>query len=455
MEAKGLLFLVFHSIINIIILASVSAATATSTACGSTRIVSQADADALSGCATVTGDIVLATNAAGNISLTGVEVIDGSITTETCIWKNGTAGTYVAGSPVLAIPYMSDDTDIQSAYTDNNCTGLVSLAGPTLMSISQALNLSNLPGLASVSFPKLKTVAGEVLLYGVPSLENLTLPQLASAESFHLVDAQELQSLDLPALNNVTGTFEIQTVGLTYDTYVFSLEFLVSSFIIGGIPKVRGFQLTAGHVGLLEVQGNGFLEFVYWNAIDYNRVDTLSVSGCGSLVFGNMAVDTLIVNGNTISTLRLNGIQTIKTLRIHNNRQLTDVEMPFFPSLSGFGLLPSWQNLEISGNPLLQSARIEYYGNPPIQNLSSMVFTGPFDYAWFSKIFTVEKVWGQTLVASTDPGFNCSYLDKLRANGTLAGIYTCQGTTASMAASSSPSHGAGHRLAASGICSWL
>ncbi|KAK3942947.1 hypothetical protein QBC46DRAFT_405738 [Diplogelasinospora grovesii] len=202
--------------------------------------------------------------------------------------------------------------------------------------------------------------------------------------SFHLVDAQELQSLDLPALNNVTGTFEIQTVGLTYDTYyVFSLDFLVSSFIIGGIPKVRSFQLTAGHVGLLEVQGNGFLEFVYSSAIDYNRVDTLSVSGCGNLVFGNIAVDTLIVSGNTISILNLSGIQTIKTLRIQNNRQLTDVGMPW--PLTGFGLLPEWQNLEISGNPLLQSARIAY-GNPPnlapIQNLSSMVFTGPFDYAW-------------------------------------------------------------------------
>ncbi|KAK3934013.1 hypothetical protein QBC46DRAFT_454474 [Diplogelasinospora grovesii] len=448
MEAKGLLLIVFHYVINIIILARVSGATVTATTCGSTRIVSQADADALSGCATVTGDIVLATNAAGNISLTGVEIVDGSITAESCLHVADT-------SPVVAIPYIFNGN--YSDYTGNNCTGLASLAGPTLSSISQALNLSNLPGLTSVSFPKLTSVAGQVLLYGLPSLENLTVPHLASAESFHLVYAQELQRLDLNALRNVTGTFEIQTVGLTYnggdDAFSISLDQAVSSFIIGGIPKVRGFQLVASYAGLVEVQGNGFLEFVYWLAGDYNRVGTLSVSGCGNLVLSSMAVDTFIVNDNTISELNLGGIQTIKTLRIQNNRQLINLDLPSIPPVLGFGLLPSWQNLEISGNPLLQSALIPY-NNPPIQNLSSMIFTGPFDYTWFTKKFAVEKVWGQTLVASTDPGFNCSYLDKLRANGTLAGIYTCQGTTASMPASSS-STSAGHRLAASGICSWL
>jgi hypothetical protein len=50
--------------------------------CGPARIVSQADA--LSACPTITGNLVLATNAAGNIKLDGVESIEGNLTNEQC-----------------------------------------------------------------------------------------------------------------------------------------------------------------------------------------------------------------------------------------------------------------------------------------------------------------------------------------------------------------------------------
>lgn len=52
--------------------------------CGSTRIISQAGADMLSSCLTITGNVVLATNAVGSIKIEGVVSIEGNLTSDQC-----------------------------------------------------------------------------------------------------------------------------------------------------------------------------------------------------------------------------------------------------------------------------------------------------------------------------------------------------------------------------------
>jgi hypothetical protein len=115
--------------------------------CGSTTITSQIDADALNNaCPTVTGDVTLATNATGNISLDGIRVINGNLASESC--------------------------------TDN-CFSLTSLSSSTLVSVSQNMSLISLSGLTSVSLPGLQVIGAQFYLDALPNLQNLSIHALS------------------------------------------------------------------------------------------------------------------------------------------------------------------------------------------------------------------------------------------------------------------------------------
>ena len=141
--------------------------------CGSARIVSQPDADELSACPTITGNDVLATNAAGGINLGGVVSIEGNLTSEEC----GTQGQNDQ------LGYLASEPNPYALYLNMNCTGLLSLSSSTLTSVSQNISLQGLINITNITFPLLKSVGTNLYLDGLPALKTFSTPSLSSMES--------------------------------------------------------------------------------------------------------------------------------------------------------------------------------------------------------------------------------------------------------------------------------
>jgi hypothetical protein len=159
---------------------------AAAASCGSSTIASQSDADVLNtACATVTGDVILASNAAGVVNFDGIQVIDGNLVSDSC---------------------------------SSNCSSFTSLSSSTLTSVSQNITFQNLPGLGSVSFPGLQNVGGQFYLDSLPNLQNLSIHSLSSVGQFHLGFAAKLVSMDLIGMQKVTGqdpSIEVISIGLS------------------------------------------------------------------------------------------------------------------------------------------------------------------------------------------------------------------------------------------------
>ena len=317
---------------------------AAAASCGATTITSQSDADLVNACPTVTGDVILATNAAGIINLDGVQVIEGNFGSEGC------SGT---------------------------CASITSLSCAALVSVSQNLTLHNLPSLTNISLSQLQTVGAQFYLESLPSLQELSIPSLASVGLFHLVSAPKLLSMNLTGLQNVTGSdpsIEVVGVGLSYLANL-NVNTNLSSFILRDSPNIQDVSLSTPQIDYLEVAGNGsggFGTSVGNNFI--SRIGTLNVSGCSGLELSSPTTfDIMILSQNTFSSIFLDPVKVINNLSIVSNFNLNQALLPTDMSI---------QNIEISGNEVLESQHI-VAGTEAwpwgIKNISSMILDGLFE----------------------------------------------------------------------------
>lgn len=317
------------------------------TSCSSATLASQEDANAFSGCSTISGNVVLATNAVGNIVLEGVQVIEGSLSTADC-----------------------------SSGTTSSCSGLLSLSSSTLSSMSNSLKLQSFSNLLNISFPQLLSTGPTFSLDELSSLQTLTIPKLSSADSFFIRNTPKLTSLNLDVLTNVTS-FYINNVALSALPLINSIS-NITSFTASGINNVSSIILNTTSIGLLDIQGNGTLRLGFLEASNVNNtihdsqvsaVETLNVSGCKSIVFTNMTISAVNMTGNNITVSNLEQVRDLQNIYFIDNPMLEEVIFPDTTVLN---------NLTLSNNPLLGTESLFWNA----LNITSVTLTGALPAAF-------------------------------------------------------------------------
>jgi hypothetical protein len=314
--------------------------------CSSATIISQADAIAISNCSTITGNIVLASNAKGSIALDGVQIIQGSLQAEPCA---------------------------DSA----SCSGVVSLSSSTLSTISSGLALQSLSNLINISFPKIVSTGPRFSLHDLPTLQSVSVPNLASSEEFSISNTPNLTSLTLEILQNVTSVY-INNVALSTLPSIYSISKIVS-FTVAKINNVAQFVVSTPHIGLLDIQGNGSLSL---SLLDTNTsansakqdlqvlsVDTFGLSGCANIYVPDTTITVLNATHNNARSFGFQQIVGLKDIYIIDNDRLEEIEWP--------GPTPVLNDLTIS-----ISSALKIWNSLFVQNISNVILTGEISTAF-------------------------------------------------------------------------
>jgi hypothetical protein len=275
--------------------AAASSATPTQCSQATATIASQADVSPISVCETFSGDILITSAASGEIDLTGINQITGSL--------------MVIGA-----------------------TNLATLTAPTLNSISEVFNMTDLTVLSTLSFPELTSV-GSIIWKTLPALDALTFSSVVTQAS--VVNIQDTQLTSLNGINlatvdtmfisnnrmlttistqvaNVTTSLEIDSNGLGL-----SVELPNLSSSLGDLTIRNASSITIPSLATV----NGTLSFLF-NTID-------------SIIAPNLTfVNGLAVNGNgDITNVSMNALKNIGKagIQIENNTQLASIDG--FPAL--------------------------------------------------------------------------------------------------------------------------
>jgi hypothetical protein len=321
--------------------------------CGTATITSQFDADLLrSACPTVTGDVILAANAAGSITLDGIQIIEGSLVSDAC---------------------------------SGSCSSLTSLISSTLTTVSRNISLQGLSGLTTIFLPQLQVVGAELYLDTLPVLQNLSTPVLVSVGQVHLVAAPSLTFINLTQIQNVTGQNpSVLVSGVASDNLQgFNVNSNLSSFILRDCPNLKDFGLSTPQIDYIEIAGNGSLGFGPSASFSgfsrfMSKIGTMKLSGSSAFSADLRTVfDNMILDGNTFTELELQSAIILSNLSITNNADMTGLLLP--------KVMSTIQNIAITGNSI-QGINIAWEGGGigeftwpwGITNASSMVFEGSF-----------------------------------------------------------------------------
>jgi hypothetical protein len=308
-------------------------------------------------------NLVLASNAARNIKLDGVESIEGNLTSEQC--GNAVPLGYLMG---FEPDGYSSDLLIYDDYTSSNCTGLLSLSSSTLVSVSQNFSLQDFLNITNITFPLLKSVGSNFYLDGLPALSTLAAPNLNSIEAFQLALARNSTTLNI---NNITSvsSIEINDVGLSALPNLNDLS-EIESLAVGGIPNIQQLTLATPSIGTLLVNGNGFLDLWLYDVTKGSKggvsnVTSLSVSGCSWVhVDFPVSIETLEAAGNSFTQLDLFSVN-FSNIYLQSNPQLQYVTWP--PNSSIF------TTVVVINNPLLR------FSNPwTLQSVNTLILKGSF-----------------------------------------------------------------------------
>lgn len=166
----------------------------TSPSCITSRIATQADADALRDCTTVSGEVVISTSATGSITLSGVGQITGSLQAETCTTttRSSCDGLTSFSSPDLKVVDGGVIFGNLTALTEVNLPNLYRVNNIDLRALRQLQRLA-LESLGAVFDGESLENTGNVTFSGLSNLVDLSLPELEFAKAFELLDMQALK----------------------------------------------------------------------------------------------------------------------------------------------------------------------------------------------------------------------------------------------------------------------
>ncbi|KAI9839375.1 MAG: hypothetical protein M1838_004342 [Thelocarpon superellum] len=285
----------------------------------SNTIQSQGDASALSNCATISGDVIIASEVAGTISLDGVQKINGQL----------------------------------------NCTnsfGLTSIEADDLTTIGKGFVLNNLTTLSGLIFPQL-TEVDSIQWEALPALQNLTFAQSVQQATNVLISNTQLQSLqgiDLmmvenfninnnPYLTSITTQLSNITTSLTLQA---NAKSLVASFpdlqtaLNMTFRNISGINVPA----LSTVNGSLVLDdnfFTSFSAPNLTQCGGISVAGNSQLT--NISLPSLTtINGgyqiaNNTALLSIDGFQNLKVVAgaIDFSGNFTNASLPALADVKG------------------------------------------------------------------------------------------------------------------------
>lgn len=173
-------------------------------------IASQEAADALSNCTKVAGNIVIQANDLTQITLDGIEVIEGNL--------DGSSGD---GLQEISAPSLAQ---ITNNFTLSSLPHLTSLDFPLLDNINGGIYWDTLPGLANVSFGALKfspyglpgaNVDGDISISGtaLDSLAFLNFTHYSNPDLIWIKDNQQLYNVNLTGLSWGSNSLAIANNG--------------------------------------------------------------------------------------------------------------------------------------------------------------------------------------------------------------------------------------------------
>lgn len=228
-----------------------------------------------SGCATWTGDIIIATAAQGDVALDGLEAIEGSLKAQ-------------------------DADELQGLTSDS------------LHTISDALNISEVQIISSIEFPELTRI-GNLELSSLPNLQDTSLLRtLTNLSSLVIINS---------AMAELEG-FSIETLA---DVNIANNNYLQSI-------NLQPYTIT----GQLDVSSNG--KEVKLSMPNVQTARNLSFANCSRISIPSLQESSFLwLTGNYIE--EFNGAPLLRRidggLLFENNAELTRIALPELRNVSG------------------------------------------------------------------------------------------------------------------------
>jgi hypothetical protein len=261
------------------LMASGAVFAASSDSCGKsgsvTNITAQADADALSSCDTVEGDVVILSQATGGITFNSIQQITGSLKA-------------------------------------TGATNVTEIAAPDLTSIGDEFNLASIILLTSLNFPELTSV-GSINFQALPNLQALTFTKG--------VNKAGSVSITNTGLTSLTG-IELTSVGdfdLTANTALTSIN-------VNDIKNITGTLIISANNNKLNIE---FPNLVSAQNLTFRNTSTISVPSLANLT------GELGLFGNYISNFSAPNLTTCADLDFDDNTELTAINLPMLTTLTG------------------------------------------------------------------------------------------------------------------------
>jgi hypothetical protein len=279
------------------------------------------------------GSIVVSKSFQGDLTLPGVQSIQGNFSTEPCEpdW------------PTDISDWQTNPPDF-SQWVSRNCTGLVHLIAPNLNQVSQNISFVAQFNLSSVTFPQLKWVGTALNLDGMPALQSVNVPDLIGFQRFSVFYSPLLNNITVPRNGAQSlGDVSVGVTGVQNLDSLFTWSTNYRSIALTGITNVPAVNANiTGNVSTVSISGNGLLAV---NTSSTTAViNSLSLSGVGSFTVGGWKVDSLNAVGNSLTDLNIAGFRGLQDLYISSNAYL---ERLYLPSES------TWSAVAVTGNPVL------------------------------------------------------------------------------------------------------
>jgi len=320
--------------------------------------------------------------------------------------------------------------------------------------------LRNLSGLTSFGQFGQESIPHRTALKELPLLEELTLDGSGFAQpvDLELIYLPRLREMRLPRGSSgikTAGNLTILGVGLNnIDDFLYAGSGTNASYTISEVRNVAEATISLFSGTNLHLEGNGTLSVnfncplcrdqppntgFYMRSLHLSGINSLSRNYAGIGKMENLTVGSLTVRDNRYLEVLPMVFDNLINLTIESNPSLHTVL--FNASAAPYSL----SNIRIAFNRVLRLKSAVGGGKPqnnvffwPTKNVSSMVFSGSFDDAFFQPFIDLGKdkskrplVLNKFEVYSdlTGVDFNCSKLNELRRAGILQGEYTCNWQT--------------------------
>ncbi|KAJ2898989.1 hypothetical protein MKZ38_003558 [Zalerion maritima] len=443
-------------------------------------IRSPEDAAALD-CRTLTGDIIIPTDATGDLVIESLVQLEGRILNVQCRPDPSDCPSQDVTS--LSLPNLEIISDYSLLDSDDRLE----------------FHLANMPALRTIDLPHLYNT-GSFKLVNLPSLETVSIGNQGTYESVILENLPSLLSVDFAAEADeayIFGELHISDVGLYNLSFFEKISGAYEAFTIDGIPNVDEaniYSISATWGSTWSFSGNGNVTVTvgmtkeWLEKNDYDKeVDGLwpnvTFSGLGNLAKADCSRNMTVLEGESLHLTDNNFAELdlfwneMGSLYIENNPKLEKLVFPDYPYPEGcvddcineycdpYGTLewtyntslPSdWkmEELVIRGNPLLNLSHSSWttraegmdvtkewiWRNGTMRTLilDGMVYNSFFDplkahyladsssSCWDCDPSVGFHVTDLVEVRSTVQGFDCGPVQELRELDVFQGEFTCE-----------------------------